>query len=129
LLAKLEVFADEVAARQRIGQRYSSLLQGTVTTPTIEPENTSVYAQYTIQVDDREKVQKMLESKGIPTVVHYPTPLNLQPVFASLNLGEGSFPVSEAASRRVMSLPMHPYLSEAQQDRIVAAVKQAVVRN
>ena len=94
-------------------------------TPTIPAYNTSVFAQYTIQVSDREKVQAKLKEQGIPTAVHYPVPLNMQPAFASLGLGEGSFPKSDAAAKRVMSLPMDAFLDEATQDRIVAAVRAA----
>lgn len=112
LLAKFSIFEEEVAARGRIGARYTELLQGTVRTPWLAPGNTSVFAQYTIQVENRSEVQKKLADQGIPTAVHYPVPLHLQPVFAGLGLAAGSFPVSEAAAERVMSLPMHPYLSE-----------------
>jgi UDP-2-acetamido-2-deoxy-ribo-hexuluronate aminotransferase len=125
LLAKLEIFADEVESRSRIGARYSELLGSTVVTPHVEARNTSVFAQYTIQVSDRDSVQKMLQEQGIPTAVHYPVPLHRQPVFANLNLPAGSFPVSEAAAARVMSLPMHPYLSEDELVYISSAVKGA----
>jgi UDP-2-acetamido-2-deoxy-ribo-hexuluronate aminotransferase len=77
-----------------------------VTTPYIEPHNTSVYAQYTIEVDNRDALAKQLNEAGIPTAVHYPIPLHLQPVFANSGLKEGDFPISEAAAKRVMSLPM-----------------------
>ncbi|OQS34337.1 DegT/DnrJ/EryC1/StrS family aminotransferase [Chromobacterium haemolyticum] len=126
LLAKLPSFADEVAARERIGARYSLLLRDVARVPVIAEGNSHVYAQYTIEVDDREAVQAKLKELGVPTAVHYPIPLHLQPAFAHLNLPEGSFPLSEAAGRRVMSLPMHPFLDEATQDAIVAAVKQAL---
>jgi UDP-2-acetamido-2-deoxy-ribo-hexuluronate aminotransferase len=125
LLAKLPTLEDELAARARIGARYSQKLAGAVKTPTIAPHNTSVFAQYTIQVNDREKLQAKLKEEGIPTAVHYPVPLNMQPAFASLGLGEGSFPRSDAAAKRVMSLPMDAFLDEATQDRIVAAVRAA----
>jgi UDP-2-acetamido-2-deoxy-ribo-hexuluronate aminotransferase len=85
-----------------------------------------VYAQYTIEVANREKVEQSLKTQGIPTAVHYPVPLHLQPVFADLGLGAGAFPVAEAAGRRVLSLPMHPYLTEAQQTRVVQALRAAV---
>jgi UDP-2-acetamido-2-deoxy-ribo-hexuluronate aminotransferase len=126
LLAKLETLDAELAARERIGERYSERLAGAVRTPAIEPHNRSVYAQYTIEVAERQEVQARLKAQGIPTAVHYPVPLNLQPAFASLRQGEGSFPKAEAAARRVLSLPMHPFLDEATQDRIVAAVRAAV---
>jgi UDP-2-acetamido-2-deoxy-ribo-hexuluronate aminotransferase len=123
LLAKLEVFDEEVQARSRIGARYSELLRNDVVTPCIAPENTSVYAQYTAQVENRDDIQKKLAELGVPTAVHYPVPLHLQPVFAGLNLSRGSFPVSESAAERVMSLPMHPYLIEDELLRIATAVK------
>lgn len=125
LLAKLEVFDNEVEARSRIGARYSELLKDLVGTPSIEHFNTSVYAQYTVQVDDRDLVQKKLQEQGIPTAVHYPVPLHLQPVFSGIGQGEGSFPISEAAAKRVMSLPMHPYLTEAELIVITDSVKGA----
>ena len=112
LLAKLEVFDEEVAARARIGSRYTELLHDLAVTPFIATENSSVYAQYTVQVENRNEIQKKLEERSVPTAVHYPVPLHLQPVFDGLGMQQGSFPVSEAASNRVMSLPMHPYLTE-----------------
>jgi UDP-2-acetamido-2-deoxy-ribo-hexuluronate aminotransferase len=132
LLAKMEVFEDEVSARVRIGARYTQLLKeafaghpSRVRTPHVETFNTSVYAQYTIEVDDREAFESRLKALGVPTAVHYPLGLHMQPVFAHLGLREGSFPVSEAAARRVVSLPMHPYLTEEQQVKVVQAVREA----
>ena len=126
LLAKLETLDEELKARKRIAERYSQLLAGIVPTPYIEPHNSCVYAQYTILVDKRTELQAQLKEAGIPTAVHYPVPLNLQPVFASLGQGEGSFPRAEAAAKRVMSLPMHPFLDEPTQDAIVTALKKSV---
>lgn len=126
LLPKLEIFPEEVAARARIGARYSDLLKDHVLTPHIEPFNSSVYAQYTIALDQRDAVAERLQQQGVPTAVHYPVPLHQQPAFAFLGLPEGSFPQAEMAARRVLSLPMHPYLDEATQDRIVAAVIAAL---
>lgn len=129
LLAKFDTFPDEVAARGRLGQAYTELLGSRcpdVHVPTLEPHNTSVYAQYTVQVPDREAVQAALKERGIPTAVHYPVPLHLQPAFADLGVGVGNFPVSEAAAARVMSLPMHPFLTDAQQRAVVDAVVDAV---
>jgi len=137
VLAKLEIFDEEVEARSRLGARYSELIQEafdgtedparTVTTPFVEPHNLSVYAQYTIEVPDRVKVEQGMKARGIPTAVHYPVPLHLQPVFAHLGQGPGSFPASEAAAERVISLPMHPYLTEAQQEVVVQALREAVM--
>lgn len=131
LLAKLPSFAGEVAARQRIGARYTEMLRGACNVPEVAPGNTHVYAQYTIRVADREALGAALKAEGIPTAVYYPKCLHEQPVFAPLGYKWGAFPAAEQASRQVISLPMHPYLTEADQDRIVAAVRRhaAPVRN
>lgn len=126
LLAKLEVFDEEVASRGRIGARYTELLGKSVVTPFIEAENSSVYAQYTVQVENRSVVQKKLSELGVPTAVHYPVPLHLQPVFAGLGQCKGSFPIAEAASDRVMSLPMHPYLTDETLCHIGNALKEVI---
>lgn len=126
LLAKLEVFGAEVEARAQVAAMYAELLGEAVGIPFIEPHNTSVFAQYTIQVDDRPCFQQALKEQGIPTAVHYPVPLHLQPAFAAEATGPGSFPVAEAASARVISLPMHPYLTRADQETIAAAVLRAL---
>jgi UDP-2-acetamido-2-deoxy-ribo-hexuluronate aminotransferase len=123
VLAKMDIFPAEVAARTRIGDGYTTILQDIVTTPYIAPDNTSVYAQYTIQVDNRKSVLEKLKAQGIPTAVHYPIPLNLQPAFAHLNQTKGRFPVAEKIAERVLSLPMHPYLSEAEQIKICEIIK------
>lgn len=127
LLAKFRIFPEEVISRENIGRRYTKKLSSFVMTPTIATECTSVYAQYTIQVDDREKFCDRLKQQGVPTAVHYPIPLHLQPAFRSLGYQHGDFPVSELAASRVVSLPMHPYLTEKDQDMIVSAVKTAIV--
>jgi len=134
LLAKLEVFDEEVAARGRVGARYGELIREAfagheerVLTPWLAPGNTSVYAQYTIEVDERDAVESRMKARGIPTAVHYPMPLHLQPLFESMGLRKGAFPHSERASRRVISLPMHPYLGEEQQRAVVAALRAAVL--
>jgi UDP-2-acetamido-2-deoxy-ribo-hexuluronate aminotransferase len=126
LIEKLAIFPGEVTAREKIGARYTAILAPNVRTPVIAEGNTHVYAQYTINVENREKVAESLKAVGIPTAVHYPMPLHLQPAFAGLGKGAGSFPVSEKAAQTVMSLPMGPYLTEADQDRVAAEVKKAV---
>lgn len=130
LLAKFEVFEEEVRLRGEIGAKYSELLKDAteIVTPYIEPFNTSVYAQYTVQVENRDDVQKKLNESGIPTAVHYPIPLNLQPAFADLNQGEGSFPVAERAAKRVMSLPMGPNLNLESLTYIVGKVSEEMTR-
>lgn len=122
LLAKLEIFPSEVEARQRIAAAYDARLGEKATIPYIAPDSTSVYAQYTLLVDNRDEVQANLKAKGIPTAIHYPVPLNLQPVFADLNQPAGSFPTAERLAQRVISLPMSPYLTDEQIDRISEAV-------
>ena len=125
LLAKMEIFPREVEQRVQVGAHYSELIAKScpsIVAPYIEPHNTSVYAQYTVLVEDREMLQQKLKDTGIPTAVHYPIPLNLQPAFAYLNRPEGSFPVAEAMAKRVMSLPMHPDLSHSQQLSIVSTL-------
>lgn len=124
LLAKLPHFEKEVEARGRLGARYSELLSGFAVTPVVAEGNTHVYAQYTIRVEDREEVQKALKEQGIPSAVYYPKCLHEQPVFSSLGYALGSFPVSEKASNEVVSLPMHPWLSEEEQNQIVEAVER-----
>lgn len=125
LLAKMEIFEEEVILRSEIGAKYSALFaaaNGKIVTPYVESYNTSVYAQYTIQIENRDALQQALQPKGVPTAVHYPVPLNLQPAFSELGKPAGSFPVAEAVANRVMSLPMHPYLDEVTMKRIVEAV-------
>jgi UDP-2-acetamido-2-deoxy-ribo-hexuluronate aminotransferase len=112
LLAKLEVFDEEVSRRTDLGARYSELLAGAVKTPHLLEGNTSVYAQYTIEVEEREEFQRLMKLREIPTAVHYPEGLHLQPAFAYLGYRGGDFPAAEAAANRVVSLPMHPYLTE-----------------
>ncbi len=126
LLAKLEVFDEELAARRRAAEAYNKLLKDVVHTPVVRDDCTSPYAQYTIEVDDRDAIQKALQQAGIPTAVHYPVPLHLQPVFAPMNLREGSFPHSERAGKRVLSLPMHPCLEARQIARVAKGIREAV---
>lgn len=123
ILAKMPHFDTEVEARSRIGARYTELLQDVCATPAIRPGNVHVYAQYTIRVADRDTLGTRLREEGIPTAVYYPKCLHEQPVFAHLGYQFGDFPVAEKASREVISLPMHPFLTEADQNRVVDAVK------
>jgi len=127
LLAKLAIFPDEVTARARLGSRYSELLANAAcVTPSIELHNRSVYAQYTLHIENRDAVIARLGEQGIPTAVHYPIPLNLQPVFSSVGPPPGALPAAEEAARGVMSLPMHPYLMDEEQLQVAKAVEAAV---
>jgi UDP-2-acetamido-2-deoxy-ribo-hexuluronate aminotransferase len=102
------------------------LLKDVCEVPKVRPGNTHVYAQYTIRVPDRELLGTKLKAAGVPTAVYYPKCLHEQPIFADLAYRWGDFPQSERASREVISLPMHPFLSESDQDAVVGAVKQAL---
>ncbi|MBA2778581.1 DegT/DnrJ/EryC1/StrS family aminotransferase [Billgrantia kenyensis] len=125
LLAKLELFDEEVELRRQVAERYDRLLgdAGIVGTPHIASGNTSVYAQYSIRVANRDKVQSRLAEAGVPTAVHYPIPLNRQPAMADPAC---QLPVTEAVCREIISLPMHPYLQEEQQQQVVAALVKAL---
>ena len=125
LLAKLERFDWEVEQRQRIGAGYTAMLKARdakAITPYIEAYNTSVYAQYTIQVDDRSALAKRLDDAGVPTAVHYPIPLHLQPAFQGFGCASGDYPVAELSAARVLSLPMGPDLKDSDQTSIVACL-------
>ncbi len=120
LLVKLKYFPNEIKQRENIGKRYTTLLKDSnVITPYIKNDRSSVYAQYSIRVKNREKIIKHLNKKGIPTAVHYPTPLHLQECFRYLGYKEGDFEVAEQISKEIMSLPMSPFLSKNDQDSIV----------
>ncbi len=126
MIAKWEDFPAEVAARERIGARYTELLREYCAVPEIDAGNTHVYAQYTIRVPDRVGLGDSLRGQGIPTAVYYPVCLHVQPVFADLGYAKGDFLVSEKMASEVISLPMHPYLDSGVQDRIVDAVRSAL---
>lgn len=124
LLVKMKILDDEIAARQRVASIYSRLLTaaGMTAVPRVEPDYVSAWAQYTVQVGNRDKVQAQLAAAGIPTAVHYPIPLNRQPAVASAAV----LPVGDAVAGRVLSLPMHPYLTEDSQASIVGQLEAAV---
>jgi UDP-2-acetamido-2-deoxy-ribo-hexuluronate aminotransferase len=123
ILAKWPHFEWEVEQRGRIGARYSRLLNGACAVPEVNPGNSHVYAQYTVRIADRDAVAEKLKARGIPTAVYYPKCLHEQPVFGALGYRHGDFPESEKASCEVLSLPMHPFLADGDQDAIVAAIK------
>jgi UDP-2-acetamido-2-deoxy-ribo-hexuluronate aminotransferase len=125
LLEKLAIFPEECRLRWEAGQRYDALLSGIdgVQTPLIGEGNDSVYAQYTILVEDRDRLSQGLKDSGVPSVAYYTAPLHLQGAFAELGYGRGDFPVSEDIAARCLSLPMSPYLSEKHQKHIGSAIK------
>jgi UDP-2-acetamido-2-deoxy-ribo-hexuluronate aminotransferase len=125
VLAKLERFDWEVERRKEIGAYYTQLITENcklVTPPEIAADSTSVYAQYTIQLENRDEVCQKLNESGVPTAVHYPVPLHLQPAFSGYGYGDGDFPVAEVAAKKVVSLPMGPDLEEMTQRRIVDCI-------
>ncbi|HEY4266184.1 MAG TPA: DegT/DnrJ/EryC1/StrS family aminotransferase, partial [Micropepsaceae bacterium] len=126
LSEKLKIFPDEIAARERIARRYNALLgkSNRIVIPHIVAGAQSVWAQYTIQVEDRAKLLADMKDEGIPANVYYPIPLGRQRAYA--HYPSVPTPVSDALSASVASLPMHPYLDEATQDRIAAAVLKSV---
>lgn len=122
LLAKLERFDWEVEQRAQIGTRFTAMITEHcpgILPPYIEPFNSSVYAQYIIQAETRDAVCANLKQAGIPTAIHYPVPLHLQPAFSRYDYPKGSLPVAEAAAERVMSLPMGADMDMSVQDRII----------
>ena len=127
VLAKLERFDWELARRAEIGARYASLLEGSgVQLLTVRPDRDCVWAQYTVFVEQREAVQARLQAQGIPTAVHYPKPLHLQPAYAA-DCCPDCCPESVRAGQRVMSLPMSADLTHEQQDRVVGALRSALL--
>lgn len=124
VLAKLERFDWELQRRAELGARYGRLL-GAVPQVAVRPDRNSVYAQYTVMVENRPAVQAALQAAGVPTAVHYPKPLDQQPAYAMHASPEGC-PVSSALAARVLSLPMSADLSDADQDRVVQALHAAL---
>jgi UDP-2-acetamido-2-deoxy-ribo-hexuluronate aminotransferase len=124
LLPKLDILDDEIAARQRVATAYDAALRPLgIATPEIAPHNVSAWAQYTVRVDSREHVQTALKAAGIPTVVHYPLPLNRQPAVVDV---VAHLPNGDRAANEVLSLPMHPYLDRASNEQIFTSMKAAV---
>lgn len=124
LLEKLEIFAEEVQLRQEVAARYHQMLPNSIKKPMIKSHNTSVFAQYTIEVAQREEVQQALQRQGIPTAIHYPLGLHEQPIFKKMYPSIQHFPNTEKAARHVISLPMHPYLTIEDQEKICEALQQ-----
>ena len=124
LNVKMNHFEPEIAKRIEIGSRYNALLSSAdVITPKVMDDRTSVFAQYSIRVKDREAMAKKLNDAGVPTAVHYPIPLHLQEALAYLGYKKGDFPISEKVGNEIMSLPMSPFLTTEQQDFVVNTIK------
>ena len=128
LLEKLKIFPNEIVARNAAALRYTSGLEGVATLPRVGNESTSVWAQYTIRLAPgrRDVLAATLKEQGIPTAIYYAKPLHRQAAYREFPVVDGGVPVSERLAEEVISLPMHAYLEEPVQDRIVAAVRQAL---
>ncbi|RSB42774.1 MULTISPECIES: DegT/DnrJ/EryC1/StrS aminotransferase family protein [Brevundimonas] len=123
LLEKLKIFPDEIERRNHIADRYVQGLAGRVAaTPVVISGGRSVWAQFTVEHDDRDALAAHLKAEGVPTAVYYPIPLHRQPAYRQHPVGPGGLAVTEAKAERVVSLPMSAYLDEAVQDRVIAAV-------
>ena len=128
LIEKLKIFPDEIAARNRVAERYEQALADIAIVPRVGNESTSVWAQYTIKLKpgQRDKLAADLKAQGIPTAIYYTKPLHKQPAYRDYPLADGGVPVSEQLSGEVISLPMHAYLEQPDQDRIIGAVRKSL---
>lgn len=125
VLAKLEKFEQEIAQRNRVADEYNGLLSGRVGLVRLAPERSSVFAQYTVSLEQREQVQAILSNADIPTAIHYPVPIHHQPAYVSYASKE-SCPVSIEMATKVLSLPMSPYLTSSDVDRVASTLLKAV---
>jgi dTDP-4-amino-4,6-dideoxygalactose transaminase len=130
LVEKLKIFEDEIASRNRVASRYFDALHDVVATPRVTEGNTSVWAQYTIRLPhgaNRDVFAEQLKAQGIPTAIYYPKSMHQQTAYKHYPVAEGGLPVSERLSQDVISLPMHAYLEPAAQERVINAVRGALV--
>ncbi len=124
LSEKLKIYPDELQKRDAVAQRYNKALAPHVrTVPKVIAGGFSNWAQYTIEHDNRDALAAHLKAQGVPTAIYYPIPIHMQDVYAAYPKAPGGLPVTEAIRNRVLSLPMHPYLSEADQDRVIEAIR------
>ena len=128
LLAKLGVFGKEVEERQRVAERYSAGLRGIVEVPFVTEGMVSAWAQYSILTERRDELEQFLKGVGIPTAIYYPTPLHLQPAFSYLGYKGNDFAVSESAARRILSLPMYPYLGNDDIEKVIKAIQSFMAK-
>ncbi|HYE01192.1 MAG TPA: DegT/DnrJ/EryC1/StrS family aminotransferase [Alphaproteobacteria bacterium] len=128
LIEKLAIFPEEIEARQRVAERYNDALADVAAVPLVAEGRTSVWAQYTLRIPGgaRDAVAGRLKAAGVPTAVYYPRPLHRQTAYAGYPVAGNGLPVADRLAGEVLSLPMHPYLDEGTQDRIVAAVRAAL---
>ena len=118
LIEKLKIFPNELVERQRVADSYTNHMHHIVKTPVCDKTLTSAWAQYTLTIDNRDKVQKVLKSKNIPSIIYYPIPLSKQDGYLKYPSVTSGLNISNKLAKRVLSLPMHPYLKESEIDRI-----------
>ena len=128
LLEKLKNYDHEIELRNQVAKTYSANLIDLVKTPTVPVGQSSVWAQYSIQVENRDKLREDLSNSGIPTATFYPTPIHLSKAYSHLGYKIGDFPISEEISKKIVSLPMHPFLTEQEVVKIATAVNQSVTK-
>jgi len=129
LLAKLEIFDDEIKSRNKIAEIYNSELSEFLTTPFVRPNNISAWAQYSVLAKnekERKKIQTFLKDNGVPTAIYYPTPLHQQTAYKYLEQSGRNLKISEEVSKRIFSLPMHPYLDEKSIIKITNLIKKVL---
>ena len=124
LLEKLAIFDDELDKRNLVAERYTNAFAGLIQTPVIPEHYYSSWAQYTLRTSQRDEMIEALKAKHIPTMVYYPIPLHLQKAYEYLGYQPGSLTNAENAAKEVISLPMHPYLTEEDQDKVIDAVTE-----
>ena len=127
LLVKFSIFEKELKERQKIASRYSEGLKNGVKTPLVKEYNMSSWAQYSVCHQNRGPIIEELKKEGIPTAIYYPIPLHLQTAFSHLGYKKGDFPVTEFVADQIFSLPMHPYLTLAEQGKIIEYINKASV--
>jgi len=126
LIEKIAIFPGEIEKRNKVAKQYTQGLHNVVTTPFVPEGVISTWAQYTIQVSDREAVQAKLKEANVPAVVYYPTPLHMQTAYSKFPIGGGELAVSEQLAGEVLSLPMHPYMEDDVINYIIESVREAV---
>jgi dTDP-4-amino-4,6-dideoxygalactose transaminase len=126
LIEKLKIFQDEIEARNRVASRYNAGLKDVAIVPEVASGYGSVWAQYTIRVEKRDTLAAVLQTRGVPTAIYYPKPLHRQEPYKRYPVAGNGLPVTDRLAAEVISLPMHPYLDEPTQDRVIAAVREAL---
>jgi dTDP-4-amino-4,6-dideoxygalactose transaminase len=126
LIEKLKIFQDEIEARNRVASRYNAGLKDVAIVPEVASGYGSVWAQYTIRVEKRDALAAVLQTRGVPTAIYYPKPLHRQEPYKRYPVAGNGLPVTDKLAAEVISLPMHPYLDEPTQDRVIAAVREAL---